>query len=359
LPEEEHTSLNGCLFMEATCTVPAADPTARQQPTVSVKDIDARLIFLVSQPRAGSTMLQLMLGGHPEIHTLQEPWLMLHPLYALREGVEAEFDARLGGLALRKFLHALDGGDAVYFEALRRGMGYLYATALAQTGKQHFLDKTPRYYLILPELAKVFPRARFVILLRNPLAVLTSVMTTWVRGRLRRLHLVRDDLFRAPAMLLQGVEQLGERCCVVHYEELLQDPPHQLRRLTSFLGVSEQDNLMTYRDGCHNSWTMGDDTLTRQHANACSDNLDRWQARLADPVCWTMARDYVRWLGSETVDQLGYDYQQLQDVLRDRRPHIIRRLLSRAPFVPRPVTADHRSGVAHTNLGSKSSPSGA
>lgn len=339
------------------CIVPEADPTTRPEPTVSVNDIDARLIFLVSQPRAGSTMLQLMLGGHSHIHTLQEPWLMLHPLYALREGVEAEFDARLGGLALQKFLQSLEGGDAVYFEAMRRGMGHLYSTALAQAGKQRFLDKTPRYYLILPELARVFPRARFVILLRNPLAVLTSVMTTWVRGRLRRMRLVHDDLYRAPAMLLRGVEQLGEQCCVVRYEELLRDPPNQLRRLTEFLGVPEQDDLVSYGDEGHNGWTMGDDTLTRRHARVCSNNLDRWQTRLADPVCWTMARDYLRWLGPETIDQLGYDYQQLEEILRDRRPHILRRLFSRASFVRRPLTAFDRSGVAHSKPGETSSPS--
>lgn len=37
------------------------------------------LIFLISQPRAGSTMLQKVLGSHPEIHTVSEPWVALPP----------------------------------------------------------------------------------------------------------------------------------------------------------------------------------------------------------------------------------------------------------------------------------------
>ena len=46
------------------------------------------LILMISPPRAGSTMLQRILGSHSDIHTVSEPWLVLHPLYALRpEGI--------------------------------------------------------------------------------------------------------------------------------------------------------------------------------------------------------------------------------------------------------------------------------
>ncbi len=40
------------------------------------------MIFLVSQPRSGSTMLSRMLGSHPEIHkkkTAREAWGPLSP----------------------------------------------------------------------------------------------------------------------------------------------------------------------------------------------------------------------------------------------------------------------------------------
>lgn len=53
-------------------------------------------MFLISQPRAGSTLLQRILGSHPDIHTVSEPWLMLQPLYALRpDGYRAEYNEHL------------------------------------------------------------------------------------------------------------------------------------------------------------------------------------------------------------------------------------------------------------------------
>ena len=47
-------------------------------------DNHQHLIFLISLPRSGSTLLQRIIGGHKDIHTTAEPWLMLHPFHALK-----------------------------------------------------------------------------------------------------------------------------------------------------------------------------------------------------------------------------------------------------------------------------------
>jgi hypothetical protein len=55
-------------------------------------------IFLISQPRAGSTMSQRILGSHPNIYTVSEPWILLGPLYPLHFD---NFDAESGLTQLR------------------------------------------------------------------------------------------------------------------------------------------------------------------------------------------------------------------------------------------------------------------
>ena len=82
------------------------------------------LIFILSQPRAGSTLLQRMLASHPEVHTLSEPWVMLHPLYALRTaGYQAEYNYRAAQEALRVFVEALPGGAEDYYGLYRVSCG--------------------------------------------------------------------------------------------------------------------------------------------------------------------------------------------------------------------------------------------
>jgi glycosyltransferase involved in cell wall biosynthesis len=155
-------------------------PKRKHPPNIWVGE---NLIFLISQPRAGSTLLQRILNGHPYIHTTAEPWIMLHPLYALKEkGLFAEFDSNLARQGLEDFTSQVPEGKDLYIEALRQMGGKLYNRVLEVSGKQIFLDKTPRYHFIIPELQKVFPEAKFIILLRNPMAVLTSTLKAWFQN---------------------------------------------------------------------------------------------------------------------------------------------------------------------------------
>ncbi|HEB84149.1 MAG TPA: sulfotransferase, partial [Bacteroidetes bacterium] len=174
------------------------------------------LIFVVSQPRAGSTLLQRILGGHPQVHTTAEPWIMLHPLFGLKKsGIHAAYDHALGRQALEDFCSTLPDGREACLRAVRAMGLELYNSALAGTGKSRFLDKTPRYYFILPELSEVFPRASLVLLFRNPLAVLSSILDSWLSwGKWWENEAIaqyRYDLLEAPRRLIEGREALGGR----------------------------------------------------------------------------------------------------------------------------------------------------
>ena len=158
------------------------------------------LIFLLSQPRCGSTMLQRILGGHPDVHTVAEPWLMLTPFDACYKGREIYERLEMESLhcAHQDFLSTFPRGQEEFIAAVRRMYGYLYERALEASGKRLFLDKTPRYYWIIPELVATFPAARFLILLRNPMAVVSSILQTRIARRWIYLREWKGDLIDAP-----------------------------------------------------------------------------------------------------------------------------------------------------------------
>ena len=79
---------------------------------------------------------------------------------------------------MQGFLQTLPRDQDEYFEGARWMYNYLYEGALPGTGKGYFLDKTPRYYLVIPELYCTFPKAHYIFLLRNPVAVLCSILET-------------------------------------------------------------------------------------------------------------------------------------------------------------------------------------
>lgn len=277
---------------------------------------DDRLIFLISQPRAGSTLLQRILAGHPEVHITAEPWLMLHPVYALREtGHEAEYGANTAYRALQDFLETLRGGKAQYLEALRHMGLHLYGTSCEQADKRYFLDKTPRYFYIIPELLEIFPHAKYIFLLRNPLAVLASTLSTWVKGDWLRLSRHYGNLVLAPNLLLEGISLLGDRGIVLHYETFVGDPIEQTQWLCDRLGLTFYSDMLEYGQRKAPAGRFGDPSGIGEHVRPTASSLDRWLELGQSCQTRHLAQEYLAALGPDTLAELGYNYVELETSL--------------------------------------------
>lgn len=279
------------------------------------------LIFLISQPRAGSTLLQRMLWCHPEFHTSSESWLMLHPLYGLRPaGSQADYNAAYARTAAQEFLQKLPEGDDAYMEGIRRMYVHLYGRAIESSGKRFYLDKTPPYYLIIPELYRVFPGARYIILLRNPLAVLGSILHKWIKEHPFWLHTHRHDLLHAPRLLIDSTEFLGAQGLVVRYEQVVADPMMELRRICTWLNVQFVSDMVDYGRRELPRWTLGDEHEVYQHGRPVERNATKWTQGLKHPQTWRFTNDYLHMLGKNAVERMGYSYDDLQRALTAQRP---------------------------------------
>lgn len=290
----------------------ASRQTASEPPDFT----DHQLLFLISQPRAGSTLLQSVLAGIDGLVTTAEPWLMLHPTYALREqGHSADYDSRAAFRALSGFLTAMPGGRSDYVAALRLLGLHLYGHACASRHGRLFLDKSPRYHYILTELLEVFPNARFILLLRNPLAVLASVLSTWVRGKWARLRFYRDDLLLAPQRLVEAKESVTGNVFVMYYEDLVAAPEVQVSHLCAWLGEPYSPELLTYGQRPLPAGEFGDPTGIRRHSRPSPESLDRWQELGRHPQTRHLALAYLDALGQDTVTRMGYNSDALRDQL--------------------------------------------
>ena len=274
-------------------------------------------------------MLQRMLGVHPAIHTVGEPWLMLHPLYGLRaEGYDAEYSARTAQRAVQEFLGTIPDGEEQYIEGVRRMTTHLYECSLAASGKRYFLDKTPRYYLVIPELLRTFPEAHYIILFRNPLATLGSIVKTWIKDQWGWLYYYKNDLTQAPRLLLEGARLAGERGRIVHYEQLVENPQQELRRICGMLGEDFRPEMIEAGGQNLPHWQYGDQQGVYRNAQPVAQNAQKWVEALNDPQFWRVAHDYLQLLGRETVEEMGYDDAELRHALDAHRPHRTRRWLT-------------------------------
>ena len=163
-------------------------------------DMDAiheKLIFIVSSPRSGSTLLQRMVASHSKIHTHPEPHLITPLSYlGFYDTVDkAPYDHINAAQAMREFVEELPQGEEDYLDALRAYASTIYGRVLGPTGKEYFLDKTPAYALVLPFLTKLYPDAKYIVLTRHPLSILHSYVHSFFGGDYKAAHENKSDRF--------------------------------------------------------------------------------------------------------------------------------------------------------------------
>jgi len=278
--------------------------------------MSVRPIFIFTLPRSGSTLLQTMLASHSQISTVPEPWILIPPLYALRkQGVFSEYNQTMTWKAIDDFIHRLPAGRQSYLAGVRAFGMQLYGELAGSS--RYFLDKTPRYHILSGDIMDAFPEGKFILLLRNPLAVLASMLETW-----QAIHLYRFDLYLGLQGLVSTLEGRSQQLYIVNYEDLVRDPEGKLLELTEYLDLDFQKSMMTAikpaaaDQGDFGYPTKRDGTLSGEYREISAGAVDKWKTVLGrSPLRKRFAANYLEWIGPERLGAMGYDYEELRSAL--------------------------------------------
>lgn len=284
--------------------------------------------FLLSLPRSGSTLLERVLAQNPGIHAVGEPWISLMFPYALRkEGSHAEYSHSSFTLAMNHFVSLLPGKESDYYaeagEMIRR-----LQQKIAGSDTPYFLDKTPRYHLILNELIAMFPDAKFIVLYRNPLAVAASIIETGKHG-VFRFGGNEIDLYKGPAALVAFVQKHSEAVLALKYEDFVQNPLDEYNRIMKFLELPTVTQVDLPQKSSVTEAPLGDKTGVAAYKSISTTSVDKWVKTFNNPIRRRWARDYLSFLG-EDLQKMGYSKDIiLKKLTQDRATlkHIFRDML--------------------------------
>lgn len=279
---------------------------------MSAKSLEA--LFIISLPRAGSTLLQRMMTTHPNIASVAEPWLFLPFFRPFRgDDLYADFDFKTYRRALTDFCKQLPDGETTYRREIGAAALRMYAQSVPDTAT-YFLDKTPRYSLILPELLDAMPQAKFILLWRNPLAVAASMVDSFAGGNWN-LHSYRIDLYEGLDTMCEVYKAQPDRFTVLRYEDLIVDPNVRANALFSALGMPGVEDVAGSFNSVKFRGELGDKTGRAEYASVSSAPLLKWKKTFANPLRKRWAASYLKWLGRERLEVMGYDYDALkQDI---------------------------------------------
>ncbi|WP_298774906.1 sulfotransferase [uncultured Shewanella sp.] len=284
-----------------------------------------QLIFILSQPRTGSTLLTRLLEGHSDIDALGETRLLQTALMTISKPWREKdsYELKYSREDTKIFLDSFPSGQSHYFEGMRFMFNHIYNARLSHSKKIYFLDKTPRYAYFIPELYQSFPKAKYIFLFRNPLAVLSSITRNWTHYK---PPFPNDDLEIVPSALLAGQKLIGDNAISVKYEDLVTSPEATLNRLSTYLSLDFESNMLKYNQA--SQWKTGDKFIY-DHNKPAANMTTEWEKYLSHPKIWNYSKKYLDILGTETLSQMGYQYSDIEKTLKKNRPSMIATCISR------------------------------
>jgi hypothetical protein len=216
--------------------------------------------FLVGSGRSGTTLLRAIFDSHPDLAIPDEVSFIVRlsrPHYARRYGWPTTFraepcaDLLLANGSLQRW--GLDPSDVrsallipparSFADAVRR----LYRMWADGEGKARYGDKTPTHVLYLRRLARMFPEARFVHLIRDGRDVALSYLdAAWGPSTVEDAAV---EWRRRVAAGRRAGRRLGsQRYAEVLYEDLVDDPENVVRRLCGFVDLPWDRRMLRYQE---------------------------------------------------------------------------------------------------------------
>jgi Sulfotransferase family len=210
----------------------------------------------VGSGRSGTTLLRTIFDGHPELAVANEPQFM-GTVARQRKRLESDgFDATafletvLKNPNYRRL--ELDQSDVESSIAdadpstVADGVRVVMGVFAAREGKPLYGDKTPGYVVQIPELARMFPEARFVHLIRDGRNVaLSYIERPWGPSTVGEAALYwRSRVGRGRTA---GKALGSNRYLEARYEDLVHDPETEVRRICAFLDLDFAPEMLQYK----------------------------------------------------------------------------------------------------------------
>lgn len=230
-------------------------------------------IFLVGFPRSGTTLLDTMLMGHPELQILEE-----RPVIARLKDELGGFDA-IPGMSLR----AVRSAQERYYEIASDYVQFAPGVRL--------VDKSP---LLLNDAAfiyRLFPNALFIFAARHPADVLLSCFMSSFNLNDAMANFLRLDFAgsfydltmrnwqNAQALLPLSVHNVA-------YEDLVAEPERVLRGLVEGLGLGWHDAMLDHTRTAAKRGLVTTASYAQVTEPIYRRSIDRWRSYRAylEPV---------------------------------------------------------------------------
>jgi Sulfotransferase family len=224
-------------------------------------------LFIVGCARSGTTLVRRIVDAHPEIAiTTEMHWISHYVNYFKNQNrlVTPELISELTRhkrfaqfeIPREQFEALLGSGEALPYPTFLNRVFGLYGKI---KNKPLVGNKTPAYVRNIPALHALWPEAKFVHIIRDGRDVCLSVLN-WKKAERtagRYASWEEDPVSTTALWWERKVRKAREDGATLgpglyhemHYEDLVEDPERECKRLCEFLGVPYDDAMIRFAEG--------------------------------------------------------------------------------------------------------------
>ena len=234
----------------------------------AVGNDSAQPIFIVGMPRSGTTLVDRIISSHSAVTSA---------------GELQNFGVELKKMTLTKSPQVLDeetiwAAKELNFQDLAQR--YLDSTKPLSDKTPYFIDKMPLNFFYLGFIKKALPKAKIIILRRNAMDTCLSNFRTLFAVNFSYYNYSYDLMDTAHyygqfnQLMTHWTTHYGAEILEVVYEDLVQHPEQQIRRILDYCQLEWQSNCLDFHTN-QQAVSTASSVQVRKPMNA--DSINRWQ----------------------------------------------------------------------------------
>lgn len=239
-------------------------------PYYSIDELNnTEIHFIIGSGRSGTTLMTTIFNANPEVICIPEARLVMafNQKYAGETAMPAQFSTDLGNYIAtiidiktqtdeRLWLADFDTDMYLHFDKQQLPI-YNYANVCKQllmnitvpnrSNKQvrTIVDKNPEYTFFIEQLLAIYPKAKFIVAVRDYRSVVLSQRESEARAGLGDVAFHAFLWNKYNQEILRMKKKYPNQLLLIHYEKMVQDTEQTLRNACSFLNINFNPDMLT------------------------------------------------------------------------------------------------------------------
>ena len=236
------------------------------------------LIFIGGAPRSGTTLVQRIVNAHPDIYGGPE-FDLIPDIIRLK----TSFDKKIGTGRIEAFLKYEDV-SAIFSEFIKHTL----FIKKENEGVKYISEKTPSNILVFNELIDFIPQAKYVFVVRDPRAVVSSMLEVRKRSNSKASNF-NSDVVSAVRYINKcwdsGCQALQKHpsTILIQYENLVLNQSNEVLKLFKGLELDEYEvDLKSSNFEYSNDKESWKHWYTKEQfqSDIYSSSLEKWKQKL-------------------------------------------------------------------------------